>query len=181
MKLQPTCSEAVFKLGEVRYEIYTDEGSSLDAFVKTLAEVDDSDVECYEPLDNIGGGADFELIERLIEIRKVLGKKIFKMLLEKNANFDDLDTQKPWLIRGDTVRELNSPSDFLKLKKTDKVFTGPDSEFGKLTEIFNEYSSGKIGRKKYIAKILANSFLEVRKCVEDVGIVAPQTRLTTIE
>jgi len=157
----PVCSEAVFRLGGELLEISTESADSLDYFVEWLKTADDDRLDDYEPLDNVGGGANFELLEALIEARKQLGK----------GAFSKLPTDVAWKWEEKTIavvvgKECHLPKSLEELylallreeREAEVAVVRPEAE--EICRLFRRWKRGKMTKEQFKAKALALLLLE---------------------
>ena len=167
MTLNPTCSEAVFRLGGRVFRIWTDRYPTglVDELIETGAGGD------YEPLDNNGGGADFKYVERMLKVykdykRKVLDEEDLRKIDE--AYEEDL----PILLADGEIHKVNRVSQLsgiLLASRPKKVYLVPwaPGEMRELLELYRSLQNGRIDEVEFRAICLARSFW---RCMDYVRI-----------
>ena len=160
--LNPTCSEAVFRLGGELFEVDTSTISERELFVERLKRMDDGELDDYEPLENRGGGANFYALEYLIEARKQLGKEIFFRLPSDIVN--EIDEGVIALVVGRERYYLpRSPEELflVLLREGEEVEVAAlRTEANKICQLFRGWKKGEMTREQFRAKALAILLLE---------------------
>jgi hypothetical protein len=161
--LNPTCSEAVFRLGGEMFYVHTDDSDEVESFGEQLKEVEDDEaLESYEPLDNIGGGADFYALEKLIELRKKLGKELFRRV--PRERMWDIDEQTVAVVLGKECHVARSPEELFAAlleegKEAEAVELSESAK--KICRLFRGWKEGKMTKEEFRGKALAVLLLEV--------------------
>jgi hypothetical protein len=160
----PTCSEAVFRLGGEMFYVHTDDSDEVESFGEQLKEVEDDEaLESYEPLDNRGGGADFYALEKLIKLRKKLGKELFRRV--PRERMWDIDEQTVAVVLGKECHIASRPEEFFAAlleegKEAEAVALSESAE--EILRLFRGWKEGKITKEEFRAKALALLLLEER-------------------
>lgn len=161
--LNPTCSEAVFRLGDEEFEVSTENGADLFEFLKTLKEMDE--IGAFEAIDNVGGGANFYAIELAINLKKTLGdrfdpEKVYDLVW-------DAEESDVAVVAGKEMVLAKSPEQLFSLlmehgREAEALeMWATDQKTREILLLFRGWKEGKITKEEFRAKALALLLLEV--------------------
>ena len=159
MALNPTCSEAVFRLGGKMLKLSADSRSELEWFVEWLKTADDGELDGCEI--HIGGGGLFYVLANLVKARRQLGRETFsKIPIDKAWEAGN------WVIAVVVGKECHLPQSreelFLALlregKEAEVAVLEPEAE--EICRLFKEWKRGEMTREQFRGKALALLLLE---------------------
>jgi hypothetical protein len=158
--LNPVCSEAVFRLGGREFRVDTSRCEE-ESFASELAEMDDKDIRNYRFIDNIGGGADFTTIEKLIAARKQLGREAFaKIPMDMIRQMDPSETIA--VVVGRDCHLVRRPGQLLEALLTEgveaEVAVLGSEKARQIGALFKRWKSGEMTREEFRAEALSCCF-----------------------
>ena len=160
--LNPVCSEAVFRLGEKWFRLWTDIKDDMRWFVRWLKNADDGELDGYRTIDDGRGEAHIYIIKGLIKARRRLGKRAFSRLPADVAWEWEEGTIAVVVGRKRHYLPKKPEELFLALlregEQAEAVAVRPEAK--KLCELFRKWKEGKMTREQFRAKALAILLLE---------------------
>jgi hypothetical protein len=157
--LNPVCSEAVFRLGGREFRVDTSRCEE-ESFASELAEMDDKDIRDYRFIDNIGGGADFPTIEKLIAARKQLGREAFAKIPPEAIRA--LDRETIAIVVGEGCHLVRRPGQLLEALLAEgvgaEVAVLGSEKARQISALFRRWKSGEITGEEFRARALSLCF-----------------------
>lgn len=140
----------VFKLGKRKFYVETSGRKEIEKFIRRLKKM--KSVRGYSLIANKGG--DSRYIERIIELRKKIGKKFSELPMRELLL---LDKNKFWLIKDRHIRNCETPEDFLMLNRNSKVITTTIEEshpLGSFMKLYHQFKKKMISKREYRKNIV---------------------------
>jgi hypothetical protein len=159
--LNPVCSEAVFRIGGESIRLKTDSfpEEGFERFVKALKKASETDLRRCKVVED--GGADLDLLWKLVRLRKDLGKETFA----KITSIDLWEIEEKVIVIGKHLHIVDRPGEFFSALLEE----GPSARvsFGryvrvetlrKINSLFERWKRGEIKREEFRAEALSCCF-----------------------
>jgi hypothetical protein len=157
--LNPVCSEAVFRLGGREFRVDTS-ACEEEYLASELAEMDDEDIRDYTYVENVGGGADFPAIERLIAARRQLGKRAFAKMPPEVIRSMDRETIA--IVVGGECHLIKRPGQLLEVLLAEgvgaEVAVLSSEKARQIRALFRRWKGGEMTRDEFRARALSLLF-----------------------
>jgi hypothetical protein len=158
--LNPVCSEAVFRIGKRDILVHTDiTDGSWERFVKALKTASETDLRRCRVVED--GGADLDLLWRLVELRKDLGRETFA----KISSMVLFDIEDEVVVIGKHFHIAERPGELfsalLEEGRNARVYFGKNVKneaMSKIDILFRRWKEGKITRERFRAEGLSTLF-----------------------